>query len=145
MVGSDGEIKLIDFGFSVMSFSKKCVMNTSGSRWYQAPEVFTRYYGKECDVWSLGISFYEIFAEDRDQYALNRQGEYIELKNVSNEFQDLLSKMLQLNPEKRITVPEILAHPWFKKRRPTRRRARESRAERPVHRWQATTQQTQRE
>lgn len=35
-------------------------MDIAGSPFYIAPEVFSGIYGNECDLWSLGVSFYQI-------------------------------------------------------------------------------------
>jgi serine/threonine protein kinase len=35
------------------------------------------------------------------------------LSILSNESKDLISKMLVLNPKDRISIPEILSHPWM--------------------------------
>lgn len=34
--------------------------------------------------------------------------------NISNYAKDLVSRMLEVDPEKRITVEEALQHPWVK-------------------------------
>jgi len=35
------------------------------------------------------------------------------LEGVSEEAQDLISKMLEVDPEERISAREALSHPWF--------------------------------
>jgi serine/threonine protein kinase len=36
------------------------------------------------------------------------------IDNISEEAKDLIRRMLVLTPEKRISIPEILSHPWVK-------------------------------
>ena len=35
------------------------------------------------------------------------------LQGLTEECYDLLSRLLEVDPDKRITVPQILKHPWF--------------------------------
>ena len=41
------------------------------------------------------------------------KGNYTLKTDISSESRDLLHALLETNPSKRITVPEILAHPWL--------------------------------
>lgn len=41
------------------------------------------------------------------------KGNYTLKTDISSESRDLLRALLETNPSKRITVPEILAHPWL--------------------------------
>ena len=38
---------------------------------------------------------------------------------ISSEAKDLITRILTTNPEKRITIPQIKAHPWFNMQKPT--------------------------
>jgi calcium-dependent protein kinase len=58
MFSGNNEIKFIDFGFAIVQNKKKAEMDVAGTPYYIAPEVLTGKYGKDCDVWSLGVVMY---------------------------------------------------------------------------------------
>jgi serine/threonine protein kinase len=75
-IGSDGQIKLADFGLATSKPPPLTTLN--GVLQYQAPELLVndRAYDEKVDVWALGIVLYELLVGDvpfpvvnEDQYA----------------------------------------------------------------------------
>lgn len=49
-------VKLIDFGLAKRTANKLRKMRTiAGTPYFIAPEVIDGNYGRECDIWSLGV------------------------------------------------------------------------------------------
>ncbi|KAG2732577.1 hypothetical protein G9P44_004994 [Scheffersomyces stipitis] len=84
------------------------------------------YYSKSVDIWSLGCLLYTILCGfppfyDDDSNQLTTKiinGDFVFLKpwwdEISNEAKDLITRMLNTDPEERITVEEIWQHPWVR-------------------------------
>lgn len=53
-------------------------------------------------------------ANMKDLHKLIKQGDYQFPVPISEEAEDIVRKMLVLNPPDRLSIPEILAHPWVK-------------------------------
>ena len=118
-------VKLSDFGLS-KKFEKNELLNTAcGSPLYAAPEMLLGkpYKGTNIDVWSLGVSLYIMVCGDfpfdvedgNDQKALIYkiiQGKYIIPDFVSPLLKDLIQRILEIDPDKRITIDEIKEHKW---------------------------------
>ena len=112
------DIKLLDF----FSPSKNNVLpdNKSSFFCYLAPEVVEQKYSPTCDIWSIGIIIFQMFFGELPQKESNEFQEYIQTikstynscDKISNEFKDLLDKMLNKDASRRITIDECLSHPW---------------------------------
>jgi len=89
-----------------------------------APEVLKEkgYDGKMADVWSCGVILYVMLAgylpfEDETMkglFAKIELGKFTYPPHFTKEQIELISKMLVVDPSKRITVDQIMDHKWFK-------------------------------
>ena len=48
-----------------------------------------------------------------DLHSLITAGKFVEVPDISEEARDLINKCLTVNPRKRITLSEVLDHPWL--------------------------------
>lgn len=116
MFGADGEVRLVDFGFALVVNAKKGEHERCGTPHYIAPEVLGGDYNRQCDVWSLGVSLFQILTGDvpftgdspREVFQKIRAGNPEMPANLTPDCQDLLRKMLVVDPKKRITVLEAI-------------------------------------
>ena len=120
------QVKLIDFGTAKI-FEKGHQENRYvGSSYYMAPEVLKRKYDEKCDLWSIGVIFYILLTgrppfdgNDDDEILKNvEKGVYDKTSypypSLSSLAKDLMNKLLQYDPKKRISAEESLEHQWFK-------------------------------
>lgn len=118
-------IKLIDFGFSTYIHNNELLHDVCGTPNYLAPEVYLGDYDLRSDIFSIGVLMYFMvrgtlpFHSHSVQGIINRtiSGEY-EIHepfwaNVSDECKDLLSKILKIDKDERITIDEALSHDWI--------------------------------
>ncbi|CAI4044665.1 hypothetical protein SKDZ_11G1090 [Saccharomyces kudriavzevii ZP591] len=119
------KIKIADFGMAALELPNKLLKTSCGSPHYASPEIVMGrpYHGGPSDVWSCGIVLFALltghlpFNDDNIKKLLLKvqSGKYQMPMNLSAEARDLISKILVINPEKRITTQEILNHPLIKK------------------------------
>ncbi|TVY78218.1 Serine/threonine-protein kinase ark1 [Lachnellula suecica] len=122
LVGIHGELKISDFGWSVHAPSNRR-KTMCGTLDYLPPEMIDGlWYSEKVDLWSLGVLMYEFLvgvAPFEDSMVLTprriKRAEYTIPKSVSTEARDLITKLLVVDPEKRITLEAVQAHPWIVK------------------------------
>ena len=121
-------VLISDFGLSTF-FKNSFITKRCGSPLYMAPEMFSeRGYDFKVDIWSLGVILYSMLScqtpfktRKSDQYKTVEELEpytqfdfhYEIWKSISSDAKDLISKLLTVNPEHRISVEEIFVHPWL--------------------------------
>ena len=121
-------IKISDFGTSKIFEKGHKEKKIVGSNFYIAPEVLKQKYNEKCDIWSCGVILYILLSqnlpfctEDENEEKLKEkilEGKY-DLESppfdkISKNAKDLITKLLNEDPKKRISAEEALNHPWFK-------------------------------
>ena len=120
-------LKIIDFGLSnyYVKGQKDLLSTPCGSPCYTSPEMVAgkKYDGTKIDIWATGIILYAMLCgylpfEDKDNDILFDK--ILECKIIypdflSSESKDLISKILVIDPEKRIDIPGIKNHSFFLK------------------------------
>ncbi|KAI9325653.1 kinase-like domain-containing protein [Obelidium mucronatum] len=119
-IPGSGALKIGDFGCATFLPVPKG-FEREGDRTYIAPEVMESRYGKECDIFSLGLIIFEIatniiLPENGNHWQRLRRHDFSEcttqLKRVSPPLVELIKAMLHPAPEKRISLDQILGHPF---------------------------------
>jgi serine/threonine protein kinase len=126
--GSD--VRAVDFGLSIFTKDRFNVTDIVGSSYYIAPEILAgEHYSPAADAWSLGvvvfilISGYPPFWGSSDPVIYDRiQNQELDLAYepwttdaVSLEAADFVKKLLNKDPEQRMTLAEAAQHPWLVK------------------------------
>ncbi|XP_012878585.1 PREDICTED: calcium/calmodulin-dependent protein kinase kinase 2 isoform X1 [Dipodomys ordii] len=127
LVGEDGHIKIADFGVSnEFKGSDALLSNTVGTPAFMAPESLSEtrkiFSGKALDVWAMGVTLYCFvfgqcpFMDERimclHSKIKSQALEFPDQPDIAEDLKDLITRMLDKNPESRIMVPEIKLHPW---------------------------------
>ncbi|XP_065739826.1 serine/threonine-protein kinase MARK1 isoform X5 [Phocoena phocoena] len=123
LLDADMNIKIADFGFS-NEFTVGSKLDTfCGSPPYAAPELFQgkKYDGPEVDVWSLGVILYTLVSgslpfDGQNLKELRERvlrGKYRIPFYMSTDCENLLKKLLVLNPIKRGSLEQIMKDRWM--------------------------------
>ncbi|XP_027256942.1 ribosomal protein S6 kinase alpha-2 isoform X3 [Cricetulus griseus] len=128
--GNPESIRICDFGFAKQLRAENgLLMTPCYTANFVAPEVLKRQgYDAACDVWSLGILLYTMLAgftpfangpDDTPEEILARigSGKYAlsggNWDSISDAAKDVVSKMLHVDPQQRLTAAQVLKHPWI--------------------------------
>ena len=119
-------IKVIDFGTCEI-LKKKKLTEQIGTSFYIAPEVIKNSYNEKCDLWSCGVILYILLCGSPPFYGKNEKEIFKKIiegnftfrhkiwNKISTEAKNLVLKLLQVNPDKRLSAKEALEDIWFKK------------------------------
>ncbi|KAM4608888.1 serine/threonine-protein kinase SIK1 [Polymixia lowei] len=123
LLDSNMNIKLADFGFGNFYNAGEPLSTWCGSPPYAAPEVFEgkEYEGPQLDIWSLGVVLYVLVCGslpfDGPSLPALRQrvteGRFRIPFFMSQDCENLIRKMLVVDPAKRISVAQIKQHRWM--------------------------------
>lgn len=127
-------IKIADFGFATEN--PGLLESYKGTPVYMAPEIALghKYHGYKADIFSAGVILFTLArgifpfmnSNKEDQfynYLLKKKyPEYwasVEANDASDEFKSLIQNLLAHNPEERMTLEKLKAHPWLLKTGPS--------------------------
>ncbi|KAJ3273029.1 hypothetical protein HK104_004349 [Borealophlyctis nickersoniae] len=130
------DLVIADFGLSKIMDPEKFdgLMTTCGTPGYMAPEVIRKAgHGKPVDLWSIGVlAYFLLCGYTPFDYEAPTQTD--ELQNiltgtysfsseywydVSDSAKDFIRNLLIVDPHKRLTAHQALAHPWLRNRSTT--------------------------
>lgn len=137
LLDKDFNVKLIDFGFAAelegrdgSGFNHSMVGTTS----YMAPEILNRqpYQGQVVDLFAVGIILFILYAQHPPFTQASTQDSYYKLLATNRadlfwkmhagrhpegffteHFKDLITSMLQLHAHQRLSMADIVGHPWM--------------------------------
>ncbi|CAD8148972.1 unnamed protein product [Paramecium octaurelia] len=125
-IDPDANLKVIDFGASEKMINQSCLTKKVGTPYYVAPEVISEPgYDLKVDVWSCGVILYILMigrppfkgSNDIETLRLAKQGKWNTNNDrwikLSDQVKDLISKMIVVDPKKRINMEEAFNHVWI--------------------------------
>ncbi len=119
-------IKIIDFGTLVSIKNEDILTQELGTIYYIAPEVFKNNYNEKADIWSCGIILYTMlcghppFMGNNEEAIKNKilhsklvfpQNDF---KHISNNAIEFIKKLLEYNPDRRLSSDEAIENNWLK-------------------------------
>eukprot|EP00890_Picochlorum_soloecismus_P002934 jgi/Picsp_1/3641/NSC_06478-R1_calcium calmodulin-dependent protein len=122
-------IKIADFGLA-KKYGQAALSTICGTPQYVAPEVIKGgnqpyTYGKECDLWSCGVILFILLGGYPPFYDESEPRLFRKIRQgnpdmndpvweeVSKDAKDLIAKLLVVDPTKRLTIEQVLEHPWM--------------------------------
>jgi p21-activated kinase 1 len=128
LVTKSGELKLSDFGYvAELETSEEKRTTVCGTPYWMAPEIIEGSpYGKEVDIWSLGILAIELAKGEppfiseppmKAMYLIVAEGvmSSTNTTQLSHGLSDFMHSCLRKDPTKRPTARQLLGHPFLKK------------------------------
>ncbi|KRX10308.1 Protein kinase-like domain [Pseudocohnilembus persalinus] len=137
LLNKNKNIKIADFGLSTLvnEDDEEDVNFNDGTYQFMAPEYFKDSMTqivqkkdllkimKESDIWALGVTFYCLVYKKLPFYDVNQLKLFQKIQNskltfplfpsISSELKSIIKKMLNKNPQERITINELVENEWI--------------------------------
>uniref|UniRef100_H2YPM8 non-specific serine/threonine protein kinase n=1 Tax=Ciona savignyi TaxID=51511 RepID=H2YPM8_CIOSA len=123
LLDEKNNIRVADFGMASLQPEGYLLETSCGSPHYACPEVIRgeKYDGRTADVWSCGVILFALlvgalpFDDDNLRHLLEKvkRGVYHIPHFISPDAQNLLRGMIEVKPEKRLTLQAVLSHKWM--------------------------------
>ena len=119
------QIKIIDFGTSLVYDPNRNLDEKLGTPYYIAPEVLNKNYNEKCDVWSCGVITYILLSgmppfngqSDQDIMKKVREGVFSFedriWSTISDNAKSFIKSLLIYDPKERPSASDALQHPWL--------------------------------
>ncbi|KAJ4847340.1 hypothetical protein Tsubulata_026782 [Turnera subulata] len=121
----DSTLKIMDFGLSSVEEFTDPVVGLFGSIDYVSPESLSQgRISSKTDMWSLGVILYILLSgyppfiaqSNRQKQQMIMAGDFSfyekTWKNITSSAKQLISDLLQVDPERRPSAQDVLDHPW---------------------------------
>lgn len=120
-------VKLIDFDTITKLNTGEKLKGVYGTVYYMSPELISGTYTEKCDIWSAGIILYTLITQN---FPFGGETEEIIMRSITNykvdlnlmtkhkisfELSDFISKLINPNPDKRLSAKAAIKHPWITK------------------------------
>ena len=117
LLDRERNIKIADFGMAALERNDRMLETSCGSPHYASPEIVAglTYHGSSSDIWSCGIILFALltgrlpFDDDniRNLLAKVKIGKFNMPQELPSDAKDLIRRMLEVDPGKRITVSAV--------------------------------------
>ncbi|KAK1794343.1 hypothetical protein P4O66_011223, partial [Electrophorus voltai] len=123
LLDEKNNIRIADFGMASLQVGDSLLETSCGSPHYACPEVIRgeKYDGRRADVWSCGVILFALlvgalpFDHDNLRQLLEKvkSGMFHMPHFIPPDCQALLRGMIEVDPEKRLTLEDIQKHAWY--------------------------------
>ena len=116
-------VKICDFGVSKQVNVNTIMKEQCGTPAYMAPELIKGkgYEGYAVDLWSVGVVLYAMLSgtvpfkgnDIAELHTAIMKGAFKQIEDISKEAEHLVRSLLEVDPNKRINIEQVLYHPWL--------------------------------